>query len=183
MAAEPAGIELERHAGGKRELSHVELCAVGARVLEPGADLVRGGAAHDGVVERAPVAVENDAIPAAAADADLPEPRRGGVLLAELERQQLPQAGGAIALDRDVAAGLELQAVQRYLEGEAPAVDGGCERQQRCLERFPRPAILLERSVNVGHAAILRRRFRQRPGWQSPRQPERQQRPESDHAE
>ena len=128
MAAEPAGIESERHAAGERELPHVELRAVGTRPLEPGAHLVRGGATHQGVVERALVAVENDAVPAASAEADLPEPRRGGVLVAELERQQLAQARGAVSLDRHIAARLELQPVQRYLEAETPAVHGCRER-------------------------------------------------------
>ena len=156
VAAEAVGIEPERHAAGERELPHVELGAVGTRGLEPGAHLVRSGATHQGVVERALVAVENDAVPTAGADADLPEARRGGVLVAELERQQLTQAGGAVRLDRHVAARLELQPVQRYLEVEAPAVDGCRERQHGGLERLARPAILLERSVHVGHIAILR---------------------------
>ena len=136
---------------GECELSHVELRAVGARTLEPGAHLLRGGATHQSVVERAPVAMEDDAIPAAGADADLPERRRGGVLVAELERQQLAQAGGAIALERDVATRLQLQPVQRHLEGEAPPVNGGRERQHGRLERAPHLAILLERSLYVRH--------------------------------
>ena len=90
MAAEPAGIELEWHPGRERELSHVELRAVGPRALEPGAHLVRGRATHRGVVERGLVPVENDAVPDAGADADLPEPRRGGVLLAELSDSSWP---------------------------------------------------------------------------------------------
>ena len=93
VATEAAGIEPERHAGGERELPHVQLGAIGTRGLEPGPHPVRGGAAYDGVVERAPVAVENDTLPAAGADANLPEPRRSRVLVAELERQQLAQAG------------------------------------------------------------------------------------------
>jgi hypothetical protein len=72
VATEAAGIEPKRHAAGERELPHLKLRPVGTRTLEPGAHLVRSGPTHHGVVERALVAVENDAVPAASAEADRP---------------------------------------------------------------------------------------------------------------
>jgi hypothetical protein len=50
-----------------------------------------------------------------------------------------------------IAARLELQPVRRYLEVEAPAVNGCRQRQHGRLERCANPAILLERSPDVGH--------------------------------
>jgi GNAT superfamily N-acetyltransferase len=75
------------------------------------------------VVKRRPLAFQDGALAAGVPDLDLRSRRRGVVSvprqrelapqpLSELERQHLTQARGAVALEYDIAAGLQLQAVQ-----------------------------------------------------------------------
>ena len=53
--------------------------------------------------------------------------------------------------------------MQSRLEAEAAAVDRGGERQNRLLERLANAAVLLERSLNVGHGRGAERALLEHP--------------------
>ena len=76
-------------------------------------------------------------------------------LLVHLERQQLAQPCPAPGVERHVAARLQLQALQRGLEFEAPAVHRRGKRQDRRLECLTQPAVPLELGQGIAHVQIL----------------------------
>ncbi len=71
VPAESACVELERHAGRKRELADAQRRAGGAGALAPGSHLSGRGASHAAVVERAPAPVEQRAFALRGAHRDL----------------------------------------------------------------------------------------------------------------
>ena len=99
-------------------------------------------------MERSQVAVDDDAFAARVPEMDLGPGLRGALgggrqrqfrarLLVHLQREDLAETrGAATAVQHGIAADLQLQAVQRGLEGEAPPVDRGGEREDGRLD-FP----------------------------------------------
>ena len=139
VPVEPAGVEPEAHARPEDELADVEGGAPRARPVEPPRDGLRVRPHDRGLVERAPVAVEDDAVAAGEGDAEV---GRVGDLLGDggdelrafdpggLDRVHLAEA----PVDRGVAAGLQHEVLDRALEREAPAVDRRRDRRDRGLE-------------------------------------------------
>jgi MFS family permease len=106
-------------------------------------------------VERALIPLQHDAVAAPDPNAHLRQPGSGRVLGVQLGREHLPQPARPAGLERHVAAGFELEAVQRRLEPEAAAVYRGSERKHRRLERLADAAELLERGLHIAHGSIL----------------------------
>ena len=151
MAAEAAGVERERHAGGEHQLPDLELSPPGRRLLEVGAHLLRRRGPNGRVVERRAVAVQDPALALGAANRDLRPVPAGvvsseleGMLLADAERHDLAEAALGALLERDVRAGLQREPVQRRLVREAAAVDRGRERQDLLLELPADGAVAVE---------------------------------------
>ena len=154
MAAESGAVELERDSVGEGELAHREGRARRSRPLEPRRHLVGPGRSHGGVVERPAVSVEHRALPAAEANPHLRQAGTAGVVAAELQREQLAEPRAAVALDRHVAARLELEPVQRGLVRETAAVHRRGERQYRPLELLAHVAVFGERRADVLHRHV-----------------------------
>jgi len=97
-------------------------------------------------MERGEVAVDDDTFTARVPDMDLGPGLRGALgagrqrqfrarLLVHLQREDLAKTRDAgTGVQHGVAADLQLQAVQRGLEGEAVPVDRGGEREHRRLD-------------------------------------------------
>ena len=113
MSAETCGVEREWHAGGYRQFADLEPDALGPRPLEPGGYLLLGRGSHERVVERAPVSLEQRAVPARDPDQNGARPvDRARLVLLHAKRQDLAEPDLAAGVDRHVTAGLELKPVQ-----------------------------------------------------------------------
>lgn len=145
MAAEAARVEREGHARRQRQLAHLQPRPVGLGPVNPAPHVVARGPPHGRVVERPAVPVEHDPLALPDADADLPgHARSRGVDVGEVERQDLSEPGGTASVERDVATGLELQAVQRCLKVKAATVHRRRERQDGGLELLAHAPVDLE---------------------------------------
>ena len=125
---------------------------------EPGLDLRRLGGPGARVVERRAVALEHDPLALGVAqeharvDGEVvaESDREVGSLAARrLERDHLAEPRLALALEHDVAPGLEGQVVQRGLEREAAPVDRGGQRDDCPLEVAPHVAVALEPGLEL----------------------------------
>jgi hypothetical protein len=128
VAVEPAGVEPEAHARPEGQLTDVERRPARSCAFEPLGDGCRVRPRDRKVVERAPVAVEEDSVAASESDAVV---RRIGHVRAYGCRQFRPFDPCRLdsmhltepAVDRGVAADFHREVVDRPLEREAPAVD------------------------------------------------------------
>jgi hypothetical protein len=104
-----------------------------------------GGYPDQRVMERGEIAVDDDAFAARVPEMDLGPGLRGALgggrqgqfssrLLVEFDSQDLAEAGNAAVIKHGITAHLQLQGVQRGLEGEAPPVKGGGERKNGRLD-------------------------------------------------
>ena len=100
-------------------------------------------------MERRGAAVHDEALAARVADRDLGPGHRAAIgvrrqhqfrapLLMKFDREHPAQTRSAAALEHDVPAGLQLQAVQRGLEREPAPVHRGGEREHRRFHFAPR---------------------------------------------
>ena len=151
VPVEPAGVEPEAHARPEDELADVEGRPPRSRPVEPFRDGLRLRPHDRRLVERVPVAVDDDTVAAGEGDAEV---GRVGDLLGDggdelrafdpggLDRMHLTEA----PVDGGIAAGLQHEVVDRALEREVPAVDRRGDRGDRGLELAP------ARGRRCGHA-------------------------------
>ena len=160
MPVEAAGVRQARHVSGQRHLAQPQLGVVPSTALEPSLHLWPGGGTNLRIMERRRVAFEDGAFAARVPDLDLRAILLGaprvsgqhqfGVQPIELEGEDLTKARKAVALQHDISADLQLQAVQRGLEREPPPVHRGGERKDRRFEVPPRRAETLQLSAETG---------------------------------
>ncbi len=156
MATEAAGVEREWHTWHQRQLADLEPGALGPCPLEPGGNLLARGRADSRVVEGRAFSLEHDAMTACQPDQNLARPVESArLMLIHLEREHLPELDPALALERHVPSGLELEPAQRGLVLEPATVDGGGQGEDGRLERLAHPAGLLEQGDEVTHRRIL----------------------------
>jgi hypothetical protein len=135
VPAEAPGIGQARHPAGQGQVAQPQHRGGLGVALLPGLHLRLGGDPDQRVMERSQVALDDDAFAARIPEMDLGPGLRGALgggrqrqfrarLLVHLQREDLAETrGAAIAVQHGLAADLQLQAVQRGLEGEAPPVD------------------------------------------------------------
>src|SRR6185437_12344714 len=149
------------HPGGQGQIPQPQ-CRMQLRVaLLPRLYLRLGSYPDQRVVERRQVAVDDDAFAARVPDMDLGPGLRGtrgggrqrqfrAWLLVHLQREDLAETrGAATAVQHGIAADLQLQAVQRGLEGEAPPVYRGGEREDGRLDLPARRTETVQLPVNA----------------------------------
>ena len=144
MPIEAAGVERDWHAVGQRHRPDLEPCTARRDAREPVADLLgdagRAMRSLNGVpppsritpsprarAQRQPRTHVDPAL-AVGGDTDL-----AGVDLDCLERSHLAERALPVALEHDVATEPQLETLERRLEGEAAAIDGRRQRQDRVL--------------------------------------------------
>jgi hypothetical protein len=144
MPAEAPGVGQAGHAARQGQLAQPQPGAVRRGALLPVLHLRLGGDPDQRVMERGQVSVDDDAFAARVPDLDLGPGSRsvpGGRerqfrprLPVEFEDEDLAEARDAAAvLNHGIAADLQVQGVQRRLEGECPPVDRRGEREDRRL--------------------------------------------------
>ena len=170
VPVEAARVEGEAHTRLEHELADVERGPLRSRALQPGHDRGLVCRLDRKVVERRTAVFEDDAV---AAGKGNPNVGRTGELrahnrgkLSSLGRRELDCVDlTQPSADRDVAAGLQLEPVNRALECETPAVYGGGRRDDGGLEIAATrvghrgrdyPGLLLGHDINC---------HQQGPGW------------------
>ena len=121
--------------------------------LQPGRHLRRGRGRTLASWNRRPSPSSTAPSPRATRIRKCPVGRARPPRAAPSQREHLAHADLAVRVDGHVAAGLELEAVQRGLVLEPAAVDRGRQRKDRRLESLAPVAVLLEDGLVVAHAA------------------------------
>jgi hypothetical protein len=105
-----------------------------------------------GVVEGRRSTLQDRTVALSGADDHLP-PTVGAadVHARQLQRQHLAETRFLWCHERDVAPGLQIEPVQRRLEGKAAPVDRRRQRQHRGLERFAEGAVFLDGGIDLRH--------------------------------
>ena len=122
MPAEAAGVRQAGYTGGQRQLAQPQLRTGPGAAPEPRFDLRPGGSANQYIVERRRVALEDGAFAVRVPDRDLRPTLRVApqvswqhhfrAQLIEIEGDDLTKARSPANIKHDIAADLELQAVQ-----------------------------------------------------------------------
>ena len=122
MAIETACVERQAHTGSEPQLTDLERRASRSNALEPDLHLLGCRGAHEPVVERSSVAVEDHAGSPHCSNADARGDGRTGVVergarelgtvdLDELELEDLPEPCRAVDVDRHIAARTKRQSM------------------------------------------------------------------------
>jgi hypothetical protein len=146
VPAEAPGVGQAGHPGGQGQVAQPQHRVGLGVALLPGLYLRLVGDPDQRVMERGEIAVDDDAFAARVPEMDLGPGLRGTLgggrqgqfrarLLVHLQREDLAKTQDAVAgVKHGIAAHLQLQGVQRGLEGEAPPVDRGGERKNGRLD-------------------------------------------------